>query len=132
LSDYLIATASERFKYGILDCGLFIAGAIESMTGVDVAAPLRGKYRNRVDAFAAIKAFCGRATMEAVAAHIAQQHDIAEVPVLCAQRGDAVVVNRGRRSTLGIVAMHGTHIVAPSKDGLIYLPLSRATHAYRI
>ena len=132
LNSYLVHRYTTPFKYGQLDCGLFVAGAIEAMTGVDVAPPLRGKYRNRVEAFAAIKALCGRATMEAAAAHIARRFGITKIPVLFAQRGDAMVVGGGRRSTLGIIAMHGTEILAPYKDGILRLPLNIATHAYRI
>jgi hypothetical protein len=102
------------------------------MTGVDVGEPLRGKYRTRTEALAAIKALCGRASMDAVAAFLAARHGIPEVPVLCAQRGDAVVLRAGRRSSLGIVAMHGTEILTPYKDGILRLPLSHAVKAYRI
>jgi hypothetical protein len=104
------------------------------MTGVDVALPLRDKYSNRLEAFAAIEALCGSPTMEAVAEYLAREHGIPEVPILSAQRGDAVVLKRGRRSTLGIVAMHGTEILTPYKDGILRVPLTQAqvTHAYRI
>jgi len=132
LSDYLTSCACTRFKYGSLDCGLFVADSIQAMTGIDVGEPLRGKYRTRVEAFSAIKALCGRASMEAVAAYLAHQHNIPEVPVLSAQRGDAVVLRKGSRSSLGIVAMHGTEILTPYKDGILRLPLSLATAAYHI
>jgi len=102
------------------------------MTGIDVAASLRGKYTTRTEAFAEIKALCGFPTMEAVAQHLAEEHGFFEVPVLCAQRGDAVVLKSGRRSTLGIVAMHGTEVLTPYRHGLLRVPLSLATHAYRI
>jgi hypothetical protein len=132
LSEYLTRCAHTPFKYGSLDCGLFIAGAIEAVTGVDVALPLRGNYTTRTEAFAAIKALCGVPTMEAVAEYIARKHGIPEVPILCAQRGDAVVLKHCRNSTLGIIAMHGTEILTPYKDGILRLPLSLATRAYHI
>ena len=94
--------------------------------------PLRGKYTNRTEAFAAIKALCGSPTMEAVAEYLARDHGIPEVPVLSAQRGDAVVLKKGRASTLGIIAMHGTEILTPFKDGILRVTLSLATRAYRI
>jgi hypothetical protein len=104
------------------------------MTGVDVATPLRDKYKNRTEAFAAIKSLCGSPTMEAVAQYLAREHGIPEVLVLCAQRGDAVVLGSGRRSTLGIIAMHGTEILTPYKDGILRVPLTEAnvTHAFHI
>ena len=115
-----------------MDCGLFVANAIEAMTAIDVAEPLRGTYTNRREAFAAIKALCGQASMEAVAEYLAKQHGLPQVPVLCAQRGDPVMLRHGRTSSLGILAMHGTEILTPYKDGLLRLPLSHATRAWHI
>ena len=112
LTDYLLRAERVPFRYGHQDCGLFVAGAIRAMTGVDVASTLRG-YTNRTEAFRRIAALCGQTTMEAVAGYIAAAHGIPEVPILLAQRGDAVMLRSGRRSSLGIVAMHGTEILTP-------------------
>lgn len=132
LSAYLVSTYAVPFRYGQLDCGLFVAGAIAAETGIDVAAGLRGRYRNRREAFAAIQAMCGSASMAAIADHLARQFDIAEIPVLMAQRGDAVQLRSGRRASLGIVAMHGTEILTPYRAGILRLPLTEATRAWRI
>jgi hypothetical protein len=131
LSEYLTRCAHSPFRYGSFDCGLFTTGAIEAMTGVDVAVELRG-YKNRVEAFAAIKTLCGTATMEAVGDYLAAQNGIPEVPILMAQRGDPVMLRHGRRSSLGIVSMFSIEILTPSKDGLLRLPLSHATKAWHI
>lgn len=37
LSEYLIKVGAEPFQYGRLDCALFVAGAVEAMTGEDHA-----------------------------------------------------------------------------------------------
>jgi hypothetical protein len=131
LSDYLLRAERVRFRYGSQDCGLFVAGAIRAMTGVDVASTLRG-YTNREEAFKRIAALCGTPTMEAVASHLAEQYGVPEVPVLSAQRGDAVLLRSGRRSSLGIVAMHGTEILTPYRAGLLRLPLSHVRRAWHI
>jgi len=131
-SAYIERVAAQPFRYGSLDCGLFVAGAIEALTGVDVAAPLRGQYTNRAEAFAAIAALCGSPTMEAVGGHLARVHGIPEVGILSAQRGDPVQIRRGRRSSLGIVAMHGTEILTPYRAGLLRLPLNCASRAWHI
>ncbi len=132
LSDYLVRTANRPFQYGELDCGLFVAGAIEAMTGVDVAAELRGEYSSRKTAFAAIRRLCGRASMTGIADYLAAKHGLREMPVALAQRGDAVQLGHGCRSPLAIVAMHGTEILVPCADGILRLPLSYATRAWRI
>ena len=132
LSAYLLDAVGARFEYGKRDCGLFVAGAIEAMTGVDVAELLRGRYCNRPTAFAVIRALCGAPTMEAVSSHLAALYGLAETPVTMAQRGDPVQLRRGRASSLGIVAMHGTEILTPYGHGLLRLPLSHATRAWHI
>jgi len=132
LSAYLVESAHTRFAYGVLDCGLFAAGAIAAMTGVDAARALRGQYHSRAEAFAAIRRLCGRPTVEAVAEHLAKSLGVPEVSAACAQRGDPVLLRSGRRSSLGIVAMHGTEILTPCRDGLLRLPLSHATRAWHI
>ena len=131
LSDYLLRAERIRFRYGSQDCGLFVAGAIRAMTGVDVASTLRG-YTNRREAFNRIATLCGTPTMEAIAGHLAVLHGVPEVPVLCAQRGDVVLLRSDRRSSLGIVAMHGTEILTPFRAGLLRLPLSHARRAWHI
>jgi hypothetical protein len=128
LSAYIEANARRPFRYGEFDCGLFVAGAIEAMTGVDVAAELRG-YRDRAEAFERIRSACGRARMDSVADYLALKFGIAAIGVNFAGRGDAVQFANGR---LGIVALHGTEVLTPYKDGLLRLPIAQAVRAWRI
>jgi hypothetical protein len=132
LSDYLLRAAVMPFSYGRQDCGLFVAGAIEAMTGLDVIPLLRGRYSGRREAFAAIRALCGKPTMEAVATYLAGIYGFPEVPVSFARRGDPVQLRQGRRASLGLVAMYGTELLTPFAGGLLRLPLSYATRAWRV
>jgi hypothetical protein len=145
LSEYVVAVARQPFKYGELDCGLFVAGAIEAMTGVDVAAELRvpsgppaigrlrrGDYASRRQAFGRISAACGSPSMARIADHLAAKFGIREVPVQMAQRGDAVQLKRGRASSLGIVAMHGFEVMTPYRDGILRVPMRLAVRAWHI
>jgi len=132
LSRYLLSCERTPFSYGHLDCGLFAAGAIETMTGVDIAWQLRGKYHSRTEAFTAVKELCGKATMAAIADHLFALYGIPEIRVLSAQRGDIVQLRAGRLSSLGVVAMHGTEICCPTKSGIRRTPLIQATRAWHI
>jgi len=132
LHDYLLSHVETKFQYGSLDCGLFTADVVHALTGIDPAIDLRGKYSSRRDAFSAVKAVCGTATMAAIATYLADKCGMQEIPVAFAQRGDAVLIGSGAKSHLGIISMHGTHIVAPGKTGLVYLSKSQATKAWRI
>jgi hypothetical protein len=132
LSAYILSRAQTPFRYGQLDCGLFVADAIQAMTGVDVAAPLRGRYTNRKQAFEAIKALCGSASMEALANYLSSEHGLPQVRVLLAQRGDPVVLRTGQRSSLGIVDLVPGYLLTPYRDGLLRLPLSCASRTFHI
>lgn len=50
LAAYLEEAKERRFRYGVHDCGLFCAGAIEAMTGRDVCATVRGAYHGPASA----------------------------------------------------------------------------------
>jgi hypothetical protein len=132
LNSYLMSVASKPFSYGSLDCGIFVGDAVQAMSGVDVAADLRGTYTNRREAFASIKSICGTATMEAIGCYLAGKYGLPEVPVLTAQRGDPILLRHGQRSSLGIVALHGTEILSPYQSGILRLPLSHATRAWHL
>lgn len=132
LSAYLVDVAARPFAYGRFDCGLFVAGAVEALTGVDVVPGIRGIYKDRRSAFAQVRSICGAATMEALAEYLTAKYGMPEVAPLMAQRGDAVLLRRGRRSSLGIVAMHGTEILTPFRGGLLRLPLAHATRAWQV
>lgn len=45
LAAYIDEVALKPFAFGVNDCLLMVAGAVERLTGVDHAAPYRGRYR---------------------------------------------------------------------------------------
>jgi hypothetical protein len=52
LEAYLEAAKRTPFAYGVMDCCLFVAGAIAAQTGSDPAAPYRGTYSTKREASA--------------------------------------------------------------------------------
>lgn len=64
LNAYLRSKRNEPFAYGSNDCALYIAGAVEAMTGVDPAAAYRGQYSTELGAVKALKKL-GQGTLEA-------------------------------------------------------------------
>ena len=132
LDEFLRANQDRSFEYGTWDCCLFVCDAIVAMTGVDLAASYRGKYSTRKGALHAISEQLGTASIQAVAATAAAAHDMPELPVPYAHRGDMVLVGRGRDYSLGLVALNGRDVIATSKRGLWRLPLSRAVRAWQV
>jgi hypothetical protein len=131
LSEYILRNARRPFRYGELDCGLWVAGAIEAMTGVDVAAELRG-YTCRRQAFDRIAAACGSRSIEKIADHLAAKFGILEISPAFAQRGDAVQLERGAKAKLGVVGMNGLEILIPYREGLLRVPMRLAVRAWHV
>lgn len=127
---------------------------MEAVTEVDIAAAFRGKYRTYRQAIVvmrefALEAFAGPvdagtppearrrvladpgALVGAVAAEIARQHAMAEVPVMFAQRGDLILAHDGRRSVMSILALNGRELAVLS-DCLMRAPISAARRAWRV
>ena len=128
LHHYIESIHDRKFAYGAFDCGLFAAACIEAMTGEDFASELRG-YTSAREAMEAIKRVCGSASIRKLGEYIAAKHGLKEVPVLMAQRGDLAIVKNLR---FGIVALTGTEIYVPAKQGIMRVPLTHATKAYRV
>ena len=132
LDEFLRAHETRRFEYGHWDCCLFVCDAIVEMTGTDLAASYRGKYATRAGAMRAIADQLGVASVEMVAKNAAAVHGMPEVPVGRAQRGDMVLMKRGRDFALGLVALNGMEVIVTSKQGLWRLPLSCAVKVWHV
>lgn len=127
--DGVIRGAAKRpLSYGEHDCCLFVADAVFAMTGIDAAAPFRGKYRSALAAYRLLAPMGG---IVGAVTTIATQYRFEEVPPLFAQRGDVVLVRNAGRLLLGVVAPNG-HIAATGYDGIVFLPLSHAVNAWRV
>lgn len=116
LRKYIEASAAKPFKTGSHDCALFWAGGVEAMTGVDPAADYRGKYKT----FRAGKELIG-VDLGDYAARFFE-----EVPPAFAQVGDLAMV----KGACGIV--QGEHVYVLGKGGIMTVPLTRATRAFRV
>lgn len=125
---YVESMRDVPFSYGTFDCGLFAAGCIDAMTGLDLAEDLRG-YTDRRECLEGCRLLCGSASIRKLGEYIAARYELGEVPILMAQRGDLAIVKNRR---FGIIALSGTEIMVPGKTGIIRFPLKDATRVYRI
>ena len=127
---------AQPFIWGENDCCLFACDAIERMTGTDPAAWFRGKYKTQRGAYKKLKEFSGGGILEA-AVKITARLGYQGINPLLAQRGDVVYCESieteemGVNHSLGIVSLNG-EIAIPGKHGLIFIPLARATRAWRV
>ena len=128
---YLRSRQRAKFRYGLNDCCLFACDAIQEMTGTDIAAPFRGRYHSRDEAYRAIAKYAGRPSVQAVAERIAAEHGMPEATPANAQRGDVVLVERPRDCSLAIVGLRG-EFLAPSRQGFQIIPACMAIRAWHV
>jgi hypothetical protein len=133
LAQYLAENCSRPFEWGSFDCCLFAANVFEVLTGMDPAKELRGSYSSAREAAVTLARHGG---MESLIEEVLKPFAAETVPVLCAQRGDVVLV-KNHSQVLGeyaiaVVGMDG-QLVIPSEQGLISIPLNNsAVKAWRI
>ncbi len=107
---YLRAAAGQPFVWGALDCSLFMAGWVLARSGVDPAAPLRGRYATERGALRLARRLGG---MEAVAR---QQMAVAGFATTCEPvPGDVgLVVHPLGGPTCAILTDHGWAVKSPT------------------
>lgn len=133
LHNYLIANAKTLFSWGSFDCALFTAGAIEAVTGTDVATDFKGKYTDEAGAIATIKSVTSGSTVEDAAVYVAKKYELTELKfVLCAQRGDMVVFDGDEGVAVGIVHLNGTECLFVTAKGINKIPLKQIRRAWRV
>lgn len=106
LSDYIATKRHEPFEYGVNDCCLFAAGAVEAITGEDPMPEFRGQYDSLKGSVKALKEI-GTGTLEAT-----MDAKFPEVLIGHAQRGDLAFVD----GSVGVVMGGFAYFV--SDDGL--------------
>lgn len=99
LRSWLRGIGNRQIEPGRHDCCLFGAGAVEALTGVDLAAPWRGRYTTYRGGFRILRKAGYRDHVDLIARHLdeavlaeALAGDIAIVPT---DDGDAVGVFQG-------------------------------------
>ena len=130
LEGYLQDSRDRPFRWGWDDCCLWACGAVAVMTGVDVGAPFRGRYRSAFAARLVLKAF-GGGGLPAAVQKIAARYGKPEVAPLSAQRGDLCLAGSlDGISGLGICLGSRAAFLTPA--GLVFVPMPRIKRAWRV
>lgn len=125
LTGFLLDCAGRPYRPGRFDCAIFAAGAIEAMTGVDLAADWRGRYRTLRGGLRVLRAEGYHDHLALAAAHFPA------IPIALAQSGDLAVVDGPDGPALGVVMGPQIHALHP-EAGLVALPLLQAQGGFRI
>lgn len=118
---YVEEVRALPFAYGTHDCALFVAGAVEVMTGFDAATGFRDRYDS----------LNGGLKLLTKGDHVALLGRLLEeVPVAFAQVGDIAVIGQVGIRALGL--FEGEMILVLRDEGLGHMPRSAATQAFRV
>lgn len=124
---YLRGIAAEPFAPGRHDCALFAAGAVQAMTGRDLARAYRGRYD---DVLAGLRHLRRNKHDDHVA--LAAKH-FAEIAPAMAQPGDLAVIpdpDGSELDALGVV--QGPHVYVTGPAGLGIVSRLRMSRAFRV
>ena len=117
---YVETVRIRPFAYGSHDCALFSAGAVQAMTGVDLAEDYRGRYTSLKEG---LKLAGGT--------HLAVlQSSFEVIPTAFAGVGDIALIGEVGFPAMGI--FDGEHILVLREEGLGLMPRAAATCAYRV
>lgn len=120
LSAYVDAHAGKPFAYGVNDCLLMVAGAVELLTGVDHARAYRGRYSSLAEG----KRLIGKTPLQFVRGVLPAIHPSR------AGDGDIGAVRSGRDIGFGIFI--GAHLYVQTGEGMGILPRSVAIKAFKV
>jgi len=124
LVTYLNEVARTPFEDGVNDCALFLAGGVLAMTGIDYAAPYRGRYTTIRGGYRILR-------KDGFADHVAlAEHHLTRKPIAFAQAGDGAVVETPEGPALGVV--QGPQIYVLGRSGLALAPLMHAAFALEV
>jgi hypothetical protein len=110
LSDYISSKRDEPFQYGVNDCCMFAAGAVEAMTGVDPMEEFKGTYSDLRGSIKALKEI-GDGDLETTL-----DSKFEEVAISHAQRGDLAFFDE----SVGVIMGGFAYFV--SDEGLERIP----------
>lgn len=121
LSDYVTETESLAFEWGKSDSVMWLAGAVDRLTGVDHAAKYRGRYHSCA---------AGRRILrKSLLRFIGERFDALDHPVRAID-GDIGALKQGREWVFGIFI--GAHLYMQTADGIGILPRGDALKAFRV
>lgn len=125
LTVYLAKVAHAPFRPGRFDCALFAAGAVQAMTGHDLAAPWRGVYGDLDSGRAALEAGGVTALAGLVAPYFA------EIAIDQARAGDLAII-AGRDGHDAFAVVQGSFLYAVGARGLDRVAMSEIKQAFKV
>jgi hypothetical protein len=120
LSEYVLSKKNQRFEYGVNDCCLFAAGAVEVITGENSIPEFIGAYDSLKTSIKALKTL-GSGTLEKT-----MDAKFTEIQIGYAQTGDLAFHD----GSIGVIIDADALFV--SDDGLVRISRDKWTKAWSV
>lgn len=127
LGAYVASVRAEPYAFGKQDCWLFVAGAIEAMTGTDHAKKHRGRYKTARGALDIMKQAGAADMADFTGLHLEE----IEAPVF-AQIGDVMAIPTDDAFGYSLGILNGEQVLVVTPNGIGVRDRSDATRAFRI
>ncbi len=124
LNDLVQQQLNQPFRWGRVDCALWVADVCLALTGADLLIELRKPKRRT--AWAALRAL----RQLGGAAQVMWRAGLPPVAPALASRGDLVLIGQGRWPVLGVCL--GDEAMAPGAEGLECVPMARVLEAWKV
>lgn len=125
LIDLYNANKRKPFVWSENDCLTWCGRCAEALTGADPTIGLRAQYEGPKTLRRGMIRHGWRDVADAAGSLFP------EIPVSMARTGDWAAVE-GMEESRGLGVVIGSRIYAQGREGLIWLPLTNATHAFRV
>lgn len=125
LDAWTIRSHALPFRWGVHDCALNAAGAVEAQIGVDFAADLRGRY-DSFESGLSLLADLGFASHADFAASL-----LPEIAPAMAQIGDIAAVDFGAAGT-ALMVVAGQRLIGPMPNMAGNVSRLRAVRAFAV
>lgn len=127
LAQYISDLRGEPFAYGSQDCWLFVAGAVEAMTGIDHAKAHRSKYKTAKGALGIVK----RAGADSIADFAGLYLEEYEAPIF-AQIGDVVAIPTDNAFGYSLGILNGEQVLVVTETGIGVRDRSDVARAFKV
>lgn len=131
LDAYLRSADGRPFSWGRNDCALFMANGLAEQTGIDIAAPFRGRYRSAAGSARVLKSL-GAGDLAGTLDRLLTGCGAHVIAPAYAQRGFPVLVDIDGLQAAGLVDLSGRQVVTVAPAGPVRLPLSRIVSAWGV
>jgi hypothetical protein len=120
MADYVDRVAGKPFAWGVNDCLIMVAGAVELLTGVDHAEGFRGRYRSLAEG----KELIGTTLLRFVGERLTAIEPVRAID------GDVGAVKQGKEWGFGVFV--GPYLYVMTERGIGILPRTDAVKAYKV